>query len=68
MSKSDTTCINCDRTEAQAPLSTWSFQGRQLRVCPECMPVFIHHRDTLMAKLSAADGEDAQSSGANPDA
>lgn len=68
MSNSEATCINCERTEAQAPLSTWSFQGRQLRVCPECMPVFIHHRDTLMTKLSAADGEDAPSSDHNSDA
>lgn len=43
-------CLNCGRTEAQMPLTTWRYQGRELRICPQCMPAFIHETEKVLAK------------------
>ncbi|MCC7209068.1 MAG: hypothetical protein IT323_17285, partial [Anaerolineae bacterium] len=46
-------CLNCGRSEADAPISVWRFQGRALHICSECLPVLIHERGKLMATWEA---------------
>ena len=46
-------CLNCDRTETEVPLVTWRYQGRELWICPDCMPAFIHERDKVLVKWQA---------------
>ncbi len=57
--QSEEGCLSCGRTEAQIPLVTWRYQGRELRICPECMPAFIHETEKVLARWHAAQ--------ANPD-
>ncbi len=46
-------CLNCDRTEAQVPLIAWRYQGRELWICLDCLPVLIHERNKVLAKWPA---------------
>ncbi len=48
--QNDGRCLNCGRTEAQTPLVTWRYQGHKLQICPQCMPVFIHETEKVLAK------------------
>lgn len=50
---SQPTCLNCERTEADVPISAWRYQGRDMYVCSECLPVLIHERAKLAAKWQA---------------
>ena len=45
------TCLNCGATEAQQPLITLKFQGKELYICPQCLPVLIHKPYQLVEKL-----------------
>jgi hypothetical protein len=52
--QSERGCLNCARTEAQIPLLVWRYQGRELWICPDCLPILIHQREQLMAKWPSA--------------
>jgi hypothetical protein len=54
-----TTCVNCGRGEAEAPLAAWRYQGRALWICSDCLPVLIHHREQLLGKLKGDGAEQA---------
>jgi hypothetical protein len=45
------TCFNCDRSEQDVPLLALNFQGRTLRICPQCLPALIHKPHAVAAKL-----------------
>jgi hypothetical protein len=47
-------CVNCNRTDAQVPLGAWRYRGEQLWICPDCMPAFIHQRDTIMTRMESS--------------
>lgn len=47
-------CLNCGRTEAQTPLTTWRYQGFELRICPQCTPAFIHETEKVLARWQPA--------------
>jgi hypothetical protein len=57
-------CLNCGRTEAQTPLVAWRYQSRELWICPQCMPAFIHETEKVLAKWQASGGH-TQSGTAN---
>ena len=46
-------CLSCDRTEKETPLITLRLAGSQTWICPQCLPVLIHHADQLEDKLAA---------------
>ena len=48
-------CLNCGRTQADVPLVTWRYQGRELQICPQCMPAFIHETAKVLAQWPASD-------------
>ncbi len=47
-------CLNCGRSEEQVPLVALRFRGKPLSICPQCLPILIHHPERLAVKLGAA--------------
>ncbi|MBP7692371.1 MAG: hypothetical protein KA764_10660 [Anaerolineales bacterium] len=47
-------CLVCQRAESEIPLAAWRYQGRELWICPDCLPRLIHHRAELADQLAAA--------------
>jgi hypothetical protein len=45
------TCLNCNRTENDAPLIVLTLRGETLYICPQCLPALIHKPHTLVGKL-----------------
>lgn len=47
-------CIACGRTEIEVPLVILQFRSRRIYLCPQCLPVMIHHPERLTQKLEEA--------------
>jgi hypothetical protein len=47
----NSTCLNCGSSEEERPLLTIKFQGKELYICPQCLPILIHKPYQLAAKL-----------------
>lgn len=45
------TCLNCNRTDKQAPLLTLTFKGEAKHICAQCFPILIHKIHLLEDKL-----------------
>ena len=45
------TCLNCGASEADRPLITLKFQGKEQYICPQCLPVLIHKPYQMADKL-----------------
>lgn len=50
-------CFNCRRDEQQVPLLAWRYQGREHRVCSDCLPLLIHKREQVLKALEQRDDE-----------
>lgn len=48
---STSTCLNCGASEQERPLLTLKFQGKELYLCPQCMPIMIHKPQQLADKI-----------------
>ncbi len=48
---SASTCLNCGSSEQDRPLITLQFQGKELSICPQCLPTLIHKPYQLAEKL-----------------
>ena len=48
-------CLNCGQTEQERPLLTIKFQGNEIYICPQCLPVLIHKPANLAGKLPGAE-------------
>jgi hypothetical protein len=46
-------CLRCNRPETAIPLVALRYNGKETWVCPQCMPVLIHHSERLMDQLGA---------------
>jgi hypothetical protein len=44
-------CLNCGIAEAERPLLVLRYQGMATAICPQCLPILIHHPEKLTAKL-----------------
>lgn len=44
-------CLNCSKTEQEYPLLKLSYQGRELYICPQCLPILIHKPYQLKDKI-----------------
>lgn len=53
-------CFNCQRSEAEVPISNWRYQGGDVWVCSQCLPLLIHKLDQVVDTLQAVreQGED----------
>ncbi len=47
-------CLNCDRSDADVPLLALRLAGNSLWICPQCLPILIHHPERLQDKLGGA--------------
>ena len=45
------TCLNCGTSEQERPLLALTFQGKEVYICPQCMPIMIHKPYELADKL-----------------
>jgi Zn-finger nucleic acid-binding protein len=48
-------CLNCNASESEKPLLTIKFQGNEIYICPQCLPVLIHKPAKLADKLLGAE-------------
>ncbi len=48
-------CIACDVTNQQAPLLRFDFQDHDYYICPQHLPVLIHHPEELIGKIPDAE-------------
>ncbi len=44
-------CLYCDKTSQEMPLICLKFQGNDLWICPQHLPILIHEPDKLSDKL-----------------
>ena len=44
-------CLNCGKSEKEIPLINLTYSGKPSWICPQCLPVLIHHIDQLTDKL-----------------
>jgi len=49
------TCIVCKKTEDEIPLIIMTYKGKELRICPQHVPVLIHNPHELVGKLDGAE-------------
>lgn len=45
-------CLNCGKSETEIPLVNLTYSGKPSWICPQCLPVLIHHIDQLNEKLN----------------
>lgn len=58
---STSTCLNCGISEQERPLLTLQFQGKELHICPQCMPILIHKSYELVDKIPGFQPSDSPS-------
>jgi len=44
-------CLYCERDSNEVPLVTLQYKGEELWICPQHLPVLIHHPEQLADKL-----------------
>jgi hypothetical protein len=44
-------CFNCGKSEDEFPLVQLKYSGKQVLICPQCLPALIHHPDKLAEKI-----------------
>ncbi len=50
-----TICLNCDRSESDVPILALRFQGEEVLICSQCLPVLIHKPGKLAGRMKGAD-------------
>jgi len=45
------TCLNCGRSENEAPVIQIRFAGKTGYLCSQCIPVMIHKSEQMALKL-----------------
>jgi hypothetical protein len=45
-------CFNCQKDDREFPLVKLTFGGKEIWICPQCLPALIHRPDELSEKLS----------------
>jgi len=50
-------CFNCGKDEKDVPLVQLTYSGEPIYICPQCLPVLIHHVDQLTEKLKEISGK-----------
>ncbi len=44
-------CLNCGKTDQQAPLLNLTFKNESKHICAQCFPILIHKIHLLADKL-----------------
>ena len=45
-------CLNCDKTDQDAPILNVRFKNQDVRICTSCLPVLIHRPQKLAGRLA----------------
>jgi hypothetical protein len=48
-------CLMCMRTSDEIPLIAFAYRGKDLRICPQHLPVLIHDPTRLAGLLEGAE-------------
>ncbi len=48
-------CLVCEQTSQDVPLLKFEFQGAELSICPQHLPILIHRPTQLADKLPGAE-------------
>ena len=48
-------CFNCKSAESDIPVVNMRFKGKELWICPRCIPSLIHEPQIVQEKLDATD-------------
>ncbi len=56
MENTQDTCIVCKRNENEVPLIVMKYKGKELRICPQHVPVLIHDPQKLVGLVEGAEG------------
>jgi hypothetical protein len=48
-------CVYCERTSDQVPLLVLRYQGAEMWICPQHLPILIHDPARLVGKLPGAE-------------
>jgi len=48
-------CLSCDRSESDVPLLQLRFQGEEILICSQCLPVLIHKPEKLAGRMKGAE-------------
>lgn len=48
-------CILCERNSNKVPLVSFEYQGRNLQICSQHLPILIHNPAELAGRLPDAD-------------
>jgi hypothetical protein len=51
MTQADAYCLYCERDSNQVPLVPLIFQGQELWICPQHLPILIHSPAKLVVDL-----------------
>ncbi len=54
MSDVNAVCLVCERNSDQIPLLAFQYRSKALWICPEHLPILIHHPDQLADRLAVA--------------
>jgi hypothetical protein len=52
--KNETQCLYCERDSNQVPLIAMKYGEQALWICPQHLPILIHHPEQLRDKLPEA--------------
>ncbi len=47
-------CLYCGRSSSEVPLLRMLYQGKEIYICPQHLPILIHHPAQLADKLPGA--------------
>jgi hypothetical protein len=45
-------CFSCQKDDGKVPLVKLKFVGKEIWICPQCLPALIHKPQELSEKLS----------------
>jgi hypothetical protein len=49
--ESSCACLSCGRIDEEIPLVALRYRARVAHICPQCLPVLIHHAEQLVEPL-----------------
>ena len=55
MENTENTCIVCKQGENEVPLILMKYKGKELRICPQHVPVLIHDPQKLVGLVDGAE-------------
>jgi hypothetical protein len=59
MSDSAHSCVVCDRTRDEVPLIHLEYKDQNYYICPQHLPIVIHHPEQLTGKLPGVENLEA---------